>query len=183
VVAAVLLAMERACYVRIARAPEAFRRMCARPWMAGLGSPVTIVAALFGGFKVVQVAVFLGWCHVHGDGRLVPADPLTGVLLGAVALIAGGQVLVLSVFYRLGVIGVFFGDRLGHEVARCRAFPFSWFAHPQYVGTVLTSWGVFLAMRFPHPDWYVLPALETVYYVVGARLEARGPRLRPRFLG
>jgi hypothetical protein len=26
-------------------------------------------------------------------------------------------------------------------------------------------------MRFPHADWFMLPALETVYYVVGAHLE------------
>jgi len=26
-------------------------------------------------------------------------------------------------------------------------------------------------MRFPHDDWYILPALETVYYVLGAYFE------------
>jgi hypothetical protein len=26
-------------------------------------------------------------------------------------------------------------------------------------------------VRFPHDDWFVLPVLETVYYVAGARLE------------
>jgi hypothetical protein len=40
----------------------------------------------------------------------------------------------LSVFYRLGAVGVFFRDRLGYEVPWCRAFPFSWVAHLQYVG-------------------------------------------------
>ncbi len=86
----------------------------------------------------------------------------------------GGQILNLSVFYRLGVVGVFFGDRLGHEVPWCRAFPFSWISHPQYVGALLTIWGFFLVMRFPHADWFFLPAVETVYYSVGAYFEARG---------
>jgi hypothetical protein len=45
-------------------------------------------------------------------------------------------------------------------------------AHPQYVGAVLTIWGVFLIVRFPHGDWLVLPALETVYYALGARFES-----------
>jgi hypothetical protein len=76
-------------------------------------------------------------------------------------------------FYRLGRVGAFFGSRLGHDVRWCRAFPFSLLAHPQYVGTVMTIWGFFLAMRFPREDWYVLPAIETVYYVVGGYLEAR----------
>jgi hypothetical protein len=31
--------------------------------------------------------------------------------------------------------------------------------------------GFFIAMRFPYHDWYLLPALETVYYGIGAWLE------------
>jgi methylene-fatty-acyl-phospholipid synthase len=53
----------------------------------------------------------------------------------------------------------------------CRAFPFSVLQHPQYVGTVLSIWGFFLVMRFPHDDWYLLPIVETVYYALGAYFE------------
>jgi phosphatidyl-N-methylethanolamine N-methyltransferase len=35
----------------------------------------------------------------------------------------------------------------------------------------MTIWGVFLIARFPNPDWFVLPVLETAYYAIGARLE------------
>jgi hypothetical protein len=28
-----------------------------------------------------------------------------------------------------------------------------------------------LIMRFPQSDWYMLPTLETVYYMLGAYLE------------
>ena len=59
----------------------------------------------------------------------------------------------------------------GHDVRWRYGFPFSWFRHPQYVGTVATIWGVFLALRWPHPDWIVLPLIETAYYVAGAWLE------------
>jgi hypothetical protein len=38
---------------------------------------------------------------------------------------------------------------------------------------VLTIWGFFLGVRFPHDDWFVLPLLETLYYVIGASLENR----------
>ena len=34
--------------------------------------------------------------------------------------------------------------------------------------------------RFPHPDWSVLPLLETVYYVVGTYVEERRPRRADR---
>src|SRR5262245_34427204 len=70
------------------------------------------------------------------------------------ALIAGGQTLNLSVFYRLGKVGVFYGDRFGHQVPWCQGVPFSLFKHPQYAGT-LPIWGFFLVVRFPHDDWYL----------------------------
>jgi phosphatidyl-N-methylethanolamine N-methyltransferase len=170
-----LLALERATYVWIARAPDAFGRLCARRPIGRLAEPITVVEALFCGFKALQLAVFLGWCYLHGNGSLLPRGGGLVLALGGAAIVAG-QVLNLGVFYRLGRAGVFYGDRLGHRIPWCRTFPFSWFAHPQYVGTVLTIWGFFLIMRAPHDDWYLLPALETVYYVVGAILEEPGDR-------
>lgn len=171
--AAGVLGVERLAYLWILGAPGAFRRLCARPAVAWLGEPVAVVRKLFYAFKALQLAVFLGWCHVHGGGTLAPAalDP-TALALAAVA-IAVGQVLNWSVFYRLGPVGAFFGGRLGHDVAWCRRFPFSVMDHPQYVGTVLTIWGFFLAMRYPGDDWFWLPLVETVYYAAGAYLEER----------
>lgn len=173
--AALLLAGERACYVWIARAPGSFQRWCARPVVARVGEPVAVVRALFLGFKALQVMVFAGWCLALRDAS--PAV-VHGAALGVGAvLVLAGQTLSTLVFYRLGQVGIFYGDRLGHEVAWCRAFPFSALAHPQYVGAVMTIWGFFLVARFPHPDWYLLPALESVYYVVGTYLE-KAPRSR-----
>ena len=171
--AAVLLGVERACYVWIARSPKAFGAWCARPVVARLGEPVAVVRGLFCAFKALQAAVFLGWCYVHGHGSLAPTarDPI--VLGVAGAAIIAGQLLNWSVFYRLGRVGAFFGDRLGYDVPWCREFPFSLLSHPQYVGTVLTIWGFFALMRFPRDDWYVLPILETVYYLAGGYLEER----------
>jgi hypothetical protein len=108
---------------------------------------------------------------VYGHGSVLPASRDPGALALGGAALAVGQVLNWSVFYRLGTVGVFYGDRLGYEVPWCQAFPFSWLSHPQYVGTVLSIWGFFLVMRFPEADWLVLPVLETVYYVVGSLLE------------
>lgn len=174
VAAALVLSVERACYVWISRAPDLFRRWCARPLVACLGPPIVVVRLLFVVFKLAQGGVFLGWCAVLGDGP-------PPVILGPAAVVGGALVLVgqgLStlVFYRLGWVGIFFGDRLGYEVPWCRAFPFSVLSHPQYVGAVLTIWGIFLLARFPHDDWLLLPVLESILYVVGAYLEAAGPR-------
>jgi len=111
--AGALLAVERACYVWIARAPRSFRAWTARPSVAWLGDPVAVVEKLF------------------------------------------------------------FGDRLGYEAPWCSAFPFSVLPHPQYLGAVVAIWAFFAVMRYPHPDWYLLPVVETMYYVAGATLEER----------
>jgi phosphatidyl-N-methylethanolamine N-methyltransferase len=177
--AALLLSLERLGYVFIARQPERFQRLCQRPPLARLGEPVAVVRRLLYAFKVVQFAVFAAWCLVHGDGSAWPAEPDPLVLALAAAAVVAGQVLNWSVFYRLGMVGVFYGDRLGYRVPWCYGFPFSMFLHPQYVGAVLTIWGFFLGMRFPHDDWFVLPVLETIYYAVGAHLEPE-PQLDPQ---
>ena len=78
-------------------------------------------------------------------------------------------------FVRLGSVGVFYGTRFGHVVQWCTGFPFSLLSHPQYVGTVLSIWGLFLLTRYPAPDWFLLPLLETAYYVMGAIAERVPP--------
>jgi methylene-fatty-acyl-phospholipid synthase len=180
--AALLLSLERVCYVFIARQPERFRRLCRRPTAARCGEPVAIVRKLLYAFKVVQGSVFATWCLVYGQGRPWPAEPDPVVLGAAALLVVAGQILNWSVFYRLGNVGVFYGDRLGYQVPWCHGFPFSLFAHPQYIGAVLTIWGFFLGMRYPHDDWLVLPTLETIYYAVGAQLEPEQPPSPPRAL-
>jgi methylene-fatty-acyl-phospholipid synthase len=169
--AAALLSLERITYVVVWRHPGRFRAWAGRPWVARLGGPVDVLAALFAGFKAVQGLVFLTWHLALGDGALSPQSTEAPVIAAGVVLIAAGQALNVSVFRRLGKTGVFYGCRLGYRVSWCRSFPFTWFEHPQYVGTVLAIWGLFVLMRFPAPDWFFIPALETVYYAIGARLE------------
>jgi len=168
---ALLLSLERICYFWVWRKPAAFRYWSARPTWASIGTPVDVLAVLFSGFKALQLAVFASWCYVLGNGSLWP---LTGTVMSVTAgalLIAIGQLLNIGVFYRLGKVGVFYGNKFGYRVPWQVGFPFCFFKHPQYVGTVLSIWGFFLLMRFPHGDWYVIPALESVYYLAGAYLE------------
>jgi hypothetical protein len=169
--AAVFLGLERLCYVYISRAPDHFRSFCMRSSVAYLGEPVDVVRKLFYGFKGIQGAVFFGWCYVHGlEAPLPLGNSLVPLVIG-IALIVAGQVLNWGVFYRLGMVGVFYGHQLGYRIPWIRAFPFSWLKHPQYVGTVWSIWGLFLILRFPQSDWYILPTLETVYYLLGAYSE------------
>ena len=113
---AAFLSLERLCYVWIWRAPEAFRAVCDRPAVAYIGAPVAAVQKLFYGFKVIQGAVFVGWCYVYGHGSLLPlSGSVLALGLGGVLSVAG-QMLNLSVFYRLGKVGVFYGNKLGYEI-------------------------------------------------------------------
>jgi phosphatidyl-N-methylethanolamine N-methyltransferase len=169
--AAALLSLERICYVLIWRAPDAFRDWCRRSPLVGTGDPVSVLATLFSLFKGLQAAVFLGWCYVQAGGTIWPVATTGWAPLVGAALMIGGQALNLSVFSRLGKVGVFYGNKLGYEVRWCRQFPFTWLRHPQYVGAVVSIWGFFIFMRFPADDWLVLPVLETLYYMVGTHFE------------
>ena len=176
-VSALVLAIERVAYAVIWHRPDLFVRAC-RQLTPG-HDPVDVLARLFAVFKVVQGVVFVGWCLVHG-GTLAPFSSEASALAGGGALALLGQLLNLSVFSRSGRTGVFYGNRR-HDVPWVNGFPFSVVRHPQYVGTVLSIWGVFLVMRYPAPDWAALPLLETVYYGLGA-LSSRWRR-RPRSHG
>src|SRR5262249_1797942 len=93
-------------------------------------------------------------------------------------LLGLGQGLNLAVFERLGYAGAFYSNEFCGTTQRVQSFPFSLFKHPQYVGAVLSIWGLFLVIRFPDPDWVVLPALETALYAAGGYLENRAGPLR-----
>lgn len=168
VISALVLAIERVAYASIWRRPDGFAHLCRR--LAPRRDPVDVLSGMFVAFKVVQAGVFVVWCVAHGGGLTPATDSLSPLGVGG-ALIVVGQTLNLSVFARLGRTGVFYGTRLGHDVPWCRGFPFSLVRHPQYVGTALSIWGLFIAMRWPASDWAALPILESVYYAAGAVAE------------
>ncbi len=167
--AALALGLERACYAWVSRRPEQLRALCAR-WPRGVfADPVVAVTTLFVCFKTIQAAVFIAWCAP--DFRLWALRAGQPALLLGAVLIGVGQGLNVGVFRRLGTTGVFYGAAFGHVVPWQHGFPFSVLRHPQYVGTVMSIWGLFLLARAPAPDWYVLPVIETLYYAISARVE------------
>lgn len=170
-IAALSLSIERLVYIAVWRRPSRFAVICLRAPVGRLTDPVNALQMCFALFKVLQVGVFLNWCWLYGAG-LWPASRDIVVLGGGIILLGIGQILNLSVFQRLGKVGVFYGNRFGRHVPRCVAFPFSLLKHPQYVGALLSIWGFFLLMRFPRPDWFLLPLLQTFYYMAGAYFES-----------
>jgi len=170
-VAAGALSVERICYAWVWRKPEAFRSLCSKPGVARFGDPVDVLRNLFLCFKALQLAVFFGWCYLYGGGSFVYPHEDSAWGATGVVLIAIGQLLNICAFVRLGKIGIFYGNKFGYQVPWCRDFPFSVLRHPQYVGAVLSIWGFFMTTRFPYDDWFLLPVLQTGYYVAGAYLE------------
>jgi len=166
-----LLSLERLTYLWVWHRPRSFEALCTGLPFSSWEAPVEVLQRLFWFFKALQGTVFLVWCWQWGDGSLWPAGDSRKVLFAGFVVLALGQLLNLAVFYRLGKVGVFYGNRFGHRVPWCERFPFSVLRHPQYVGTVLSIWGFFLIMRFPKQDWFLLPALETIYYATGSYLE------------
>ncbi|MGH8503770.1 MAG: methyltransferase [Gammaproteobacteria bacterium] len=168
---AALLSIERIAYFWVWRYPDSFHALCAYPPIAAFGTPIDVLQKLFYLFKAVQLSVFIGWCFYFGEGALpLPHGTLLSFVAGGL-LIIFGQLLNFSVFYRLGTVGVFYGNKLGYQVSWREGFPFSLCKHPQYVGALISIWGFFLLMRFPHGDWIVLPVIETLYYALGAHFE------------
>ena len=146
--------------------------------MARFGEPVGVLKKLCYCFKGIQLVVFASWCFLYGQGSLLAPGVGIVPLAAGLAMILAGQALNFGVFYRLGNTGVFYGNRFGYEIPWCRELPFSLLKHPQYAGALFTIWGFFVALRFPYSDWYVLPSLETVYYVLGAYFESEPPSIR-----
>ncbi len=169
IVCAVLLAVERISYVLIWRRPARFAEFVAKLPVAT--SPVDALRTLFVLFKCMQLGVFLAWFILLGGSWLPVPSAAGAILVLGLILILFGQVLNFSVFWRLGKVGVFYGNRLGHKVPWVTSFPFNVVSHPQYVGTLLSIWGLFLIMRYPHPDWLILPIIQTIYYLIAMRLE------------
>lgn len=171
VIFGVLLGFERMTYYLASRHSRLWRRLCRRSKWSMFRDPVKAVAHLFYLFKAIQLSVFWAWCALWGHTLMpLPTAPMAALIVGA-ALIVFGQVLNFSVFLRLGNVGVFYGAQFGHAVPWVAGFPFCVMRHPQYMGVLLSIWGFFVVMRFPHGDWCYLPLLETLYYAWGAYQE------------
>ncbi len=69
----------------------------------------------------------------------------------------------------IGKKGVYYGEKLGSKVPWCTSFPFSVVSHPQYVGSVLTIWGVFALVYAQGPAtlWTIAAYWTGLYLVTG----------------
>ncbi|KAK9824170.1 hypothetical protein WJX72_008252 [[Myrmecia] bisecta] len=129
--------------------------------------------------KVVQFSAVVWWyvknAEVFSNGKVVIIDPWriphwSWFAFGV--LVAAGQALNLGIFHAIGSVGVYYGTKLGHKVPWHKGFPFNIVWHPQYVGSVLTIWGLTLLVWEQAPKGTaVISAYWTAMYVVTALQE------------
>lgn len=169
--AIILLSFERLFYVFAWHFPDNIRKLQATKLFRKTQEPTDVVKYFFYVFKVLQLAVFTGWWYYFSDGTWSLSGLFGVAAILAVIAIVVGQILNFAVFIKLGERAVFYGNKFGYSVRWHDGFPFNVVAHPQYVGTVTSIWGVFILLRFPNPDWWIVPLIETVYYTAGAHLE------------
>lgn len=170
-VSSLLLGIERISYWYVWNHPRRFTARVRRWTQWSGGDPVLALRRMFYGFKAIQVLVLLGWCMLFGNTWLPLPTARGAALLGAAMLVLFGQILNFSVMWRLGNEGVFYGNRFGRHIEWQTGFPFSLMPHPQYLGALLSVWGFMLIMRFPNPDWIVLPLVSTAWYAWATTVE------------
>ena len=82
------------------------------------------------------------------------------------------QTLNVSMYNAIGKYGVYYGNKFGHQVPWCHDFPFNVVSHPQYVGSVLSIWGVVALLYSQGPSSITTIATYwTGLYVVTALIE------------
>jgi methylene-fatty-acyl-phospholipid synthase len=110
--------------------------------------------------------------RTHGMCLSPAAVQLTPFLLGLL-LLAFGQSLNVGVYQALGEKGTYYGFKLGATVPWVHGFPFNVVPHPQYVGSVLSVWGLLTAFQnqLP-PQALVVAAYWSALYVLTGIQEA-----------
>ncbi|DBA74416.1 hypothetical protein WJX77_005370 [Trebouxia sp. C0004] len=135
-------------------------------------SPLNTFAAFATVFKVLQFSMLsLWWLADEWDVPQISKIPTTHLLLG-VGLVGVGQTLNVSMYNAIGKKGVYYGEKLGSKVPWCTSFPFSVVSHPQYVGSVLSIWGVFALLYAQGPATLcVVATYWTGLYLVTGLIE------------
>lgn len=174
IIATALLSIERVTYWHAWNGPDAFRRFARHfPRLLG-GDPVVALRRLFYVFKIIQLGVLIGWCMLFGNTWLpLPTATWPAIAAGGL-LLAFGQALNFGVIVKLRSNGMFYGNRFGRATEWHTGFPFSLLPHPQYLGAAGSVWAFMLIMRFPNPDWIVLPLISTGLYAFGVWVEREG---------
>ena len=110
-------------------------------------------------FKMYQLSIFYLY-FVNYDIHL--NFSLLGILL-----ILKGQLLNLYCFYLLKEEGILYGNQFNKQLPWITTFPYNVMQNPQYIGVVISIWG----MWFNTTDPYTISMISSVLYYIGAKVE------------
>lgn len=137
--------------------------------------PVTAFEAIAVILKLLQFLSFGMW-YTYSFKWQWSADSILDyvrILLGAIFLLVG-QLLNVAVFKALGSAGVYYGVKFGRKIPWCTRFPFNLgIRDPQYVGSVITFWGIALLLYTSHhrSGLLVLSSLILINYCASSFIE------------
>lgn len=86
-----------------------------------------------------------------------------------------GQLLNSSVYKALGEKGVYYGAQLGHKLPWVVGFPFTVVSNAQYLGSVMTYWGVIVLVATEHSiekGLYGVGVATTLFYIFSSYVES-----------
>lgn len=170
------LCVERACYTWVWVFTKTFERFCSRLEKLGYkkksDTPVDVIVSFFWVNKFFQYGGFALFYLLSGPfPAKISAFP---GLLGLSFLIVG-QILNAGIYAAIGKNGVYYGCKFNQRVPWCTGFPFNVVtAHPQYLGSVLTTFGagLFLATdKHVTQGWLGLAAVQAALYFYMAYVE------------
>mmetsp|Transcript_2108 Transcript_2108/g.7127 ORF Transcript_2108/g.7127 Transcript_2108/m.7127 type:complete len:265 (-) Transcript_2108:383-1177(-) len=177
VAAFLCLCVERACYTWVWVFTGHFERFCTRLEKLGYKdkgeTPVDVVVRFFWVNKFFQYTGFGAFYLLNGP--LFPFKPSPFGLLNGLSLVVVGQVLNAGIYRAIGKNGVYYGCKFNQNVPWCTGFPFNVVtAHPQYLGSVFTTFGAALALATEHhvkAGWFGLAIAQAALYLYMAYVE------------
>ena len=142
------LCVERACYTWVWVFTMSFERFCCRLEKLGYKkeseTPVDVVVRFFWVNKFFQ---YLGFASFYLATGPFPKTFSPFAILSGLALVAVGQILNAGIYRAIGKNGVYYGCKFNQHVEWCTGFPFNVVtAHPQYLGSILTTFGAAIAL-------------------------------------
>ena len=156
-----LLSLERLAYGVVWKKPHVIRTIATKVGYQQKEPEMIFNFVRF--FKLIQMYVMGTWYMSHYGYQLPTIDAVQ--LCIAAAIILFGQVLNGMVWYRIGKEGVCYGCKFERNIPWCDKFPYSHFNHPQYLGAILTVWGMFAMTWNDYPnEWFYIPLVETILY-------------------
>lgn len=165
-----LLALPHAVYCFVWTQPRRWTALCGKARL----QPVSALASFGAVVKLLQLAL-VGVYYL----AVAPVIALSEIgifrFLFCGALICFGQLLNVATYRALGKAGVYYGFKLGRKIPWVTSFPFNiGLSHPQYVGSVLTIWGIFALTTTPAHErrgWITTAAIWTLFYTATALIE------------